>query len=156
MGSLYWQHADPLLCPKRHKMIWLGSVFWICGKGKCNTIYVEENRLMTNEENELSATTSNQPALQPPERIRILIREGRFANEWYYPDAAVMPYDAEFEYARVVDGGVATVDHEALIQLLDGALLHPERAEGYIRQVIEMLATTAPIAAPVENLNQND
>jgi hypothetical protein len=23
-------------------MIWLGGVFWICGKGKCNQIYVEE------------------------------------------------------------------------------------------------------------------
>lgn len=40
--SDYWQHADPLLCPKRHKMIWLGSAFWICGKGKCNTIFVQE------------------------------------------------------------------------------------------------------------------
>lgn len=41
MASPYWQHTKPLRCPKRHKMIWLGSVFWICGRGKCNTIYVQ-------------------------------------------------------------------------------------------------------------------
>lgn len=40
--SPYWQHDDPLRCPKAHGMIWLGSVFWICGKGKCNTIFVQE------------------------------------------------------------------------------------------------------------------
>jgi hypothetical protein len=42
MASPYWQHNDPLKCPKGHKMGWLGSFYWICGKGKCNTIYVEE------------------------------------------------------------------------------------------------------------------
>lgn len=42
MSSPYWQHNDPLKCPKGHKMIWLGSAFWICGKGKCNTIFVRE------------------------------------------------------------------------------------------------------------------
>lgn len=35
----YWQHEHPLRCPKRHKMLWLGSVFWICGK--CHQLYVE-------------------------------------------------------------------------------------------------------------------
>ena len=38
----YWQHETPLKCPKGHTMIWLGSAFWICGKGKCNTIYVQQ------------------------------------------------------------------------------------------------------------------
>lgn len=42
MASPYWEHNDPLRCPKGHKMLWLGGVFWICGKGKCKTIYVEE------------------------------------------------------------------------------------------------------------------
>lgn len=42
MASPYWQHNDPLKCPKGHKMIWLGSAFWICGKGRCNTIFVQE------------------------------------------------------------------------------------------------------------------
>lgn len=36
-----------------------------------------------------------------PERIRILKREGRFDGHWYLTDAAVSPYDAEFEYVRV-------------------------------------------------------
>jgi hypothetical protein len=35
--SPYWQHNDPIECPKKHKMIWLGSVFWICEK--CHIIY---------------------------------------------------------------------------------------------------------------------
>lgn len=35
----YWQHEKPLKCPKRHKMGWLGSVYWLCSK--CNTVYVE-------------------------------------------------------------------------------------------------------------------
>ncbi len=42
MASPYWQHREPLKCPKGHTMTWLGSAFWVCGKGKCNTIYVQE------------------------------------------------------------------------------------------------------------------
>lgn len=41
--------------------------------------------------------------------------------------------------------------NHALIQLLDAALLHPESAEGNIRQVIESLASTAPV---VDNLQR--
>jgi hypothetical protein len=41
MASSYWQHDEPLKCPKDHTMMWLGSAFWLCGKGKCNTIYVQ-------------------------------------------------------------------------------------------------------------------
>ena len=37
--SQFWQHEDPLRCPKRHLMIWLGSAFWICEK--CHRIYVQ-------------------------------------------------------------------------------------------------------------------
>lgn len=37
--SAFWQHNVPLLCPKRHVMGWLGSVYWLCSK--CQTIYVE-------------------------------------------------------------------------------------------------------------------
>jgi hypothetical protein len=40
--SIYWQYNKPLNCPKGHEMLWLGSAFWICGKGKCNRIYVQE------------------------------------------------------------------------------------------------------------------
>jgi hypothetical protein len=36
----FWQHDKPLRCPKRHVMIWLGSVYWICEK--CHVIYVEQ------------------------------------------------------------------------------------------------------------------
>lgn len=39
--SRYWQHNTPLKCPHGHTMIWLGSRYWICGKGFCNTIYVQ-------------------------------------------------------------------------------------------------------------------
>jgi len=39
--SPYWQHQSPLSCPKGHEMIWLGSRYWICPKGKCNRIYAE-------------------------------------------------------------------------------------------------------------------
>jgi hypothetical protein len=28
--SRYWQHNQPLSCPKGHLMLWLGSVYWIC------------------------------------------------------------------------------------------------------------------------------
>lgn len=37
--SPYWQHNDPLRCPRRHRMIWLGSAFWICAP--CHVIYVQ-------------------------------------------------------------------------------------------------------------------
>lgn len=40
--SPFWQHNAPLKCPKGHVMVWLGSVYWICGKGQCNTIYVQD------------------------------------------------------------------------------------------------------------------
>lgn len=35
----YWQHETPILCPKQHPMIWLGSTFWICSE--CKTVYVQ-------------------------------------------------------------------------------------------------------------------
>lgn len=35
----FWQHEKPIDCPKKHQMIWLGSVFWNCGR--CKTIYVQ-------------------------------------------------------------------------------------------------------------------
>mgnify|MGYP001617055756 CR=1 FL=1 len=35
--SPYWQHNEPIRCPKKHLMIWLGQVFWLCSK--CHTIY---------------------------------------------------------------------------------------------------------------------
>lgn len=38
--SPYWQHREPLKCPKGHVMTWLGTAYWICGRGKCGTIYV--------------------------------------------------------------------------------------------------------------------
>jgi hypothetical protein len=38
--SPYWQHNDPISCPRRHLMIWLGSAFWICSK--CHQIYVQQ------------------------------------------------------------------------------------------------------------------
>ena len=37
--SPYWQHNDPIRCPRRHVMGWLGSLFWLCSR--CKTIYVE-------------------------------------------------------------------------------------------------------------------
>lgn len=37
--SPYWQHNEPIACPKKHTMGWLGSVFWICSR--CKTIYVQ-------------------------------------------------------------------------------------------------------------------
>lgn len=37
----YWQHENPLKCPRGHRMYWLGSVFWICGKGGCRQVYVQ-------------------------------------------------------------------------------------------------------------------
>ena len=38
--SPYWQHNRPLSCPARHRMGWLGSVFWLCSR--CRVIYVQE------------------------------------------------------------------------------------------------------------------
>lgn len=43
MKSKYWQHNDPIRCPKRHVMTWLGSAFWICSK--CHQIYVQQKPL---------------------------------------------------------------------------------------------------------------
>lgn len=37
----YWQHAEPLRCPKDHPMVWLGTSYWICGK--CKQVYVADN-----------------------------------------------------------------------------------------------------------------
>jgi hypothetical protein len=37
----FWQHETPLTCPKGHRMYWLGSVYWICPKEHCGTIYVQ-------------------------------------------------------------------------------------------------------------------
>lgn len=50
MRSPYWQHNEPLKCPKGHVMVWLGSAFWICGKGKCQTIYVQSRVAAETEE----------------------------------------------------------------------------------------------------------
>ncbi len=36
--SRFWQHNDPLHCPKNHAMIWLGAVYWICAH--CKVVYV--------------------------------------------------------------------------------------------------------------------
>lgn len=46
-------------------------------------------------------TMNNKDTVEAPERVRLVIRDGRFANEWYYPDAAIMPFEKEFQYARV-------------------------------------------------------
>ena len=40
-GCANWQHENPLQCPKGHTMVWLGSAFWLCPKGKCHQIYVQ-------------------------------------------------------------------------------------------------------------------
>ena len=37
---------------------------------------------------------------EAPERIRLVKREGVFDGRWYYPDAAIAPFDAEIEYVR--------------------------------------------------------
>lgn len=37
----YWQHENPIKCPKGTIMYWLGSVYWICGKKCCNQIYIQ-------------------------------------------------------------------------------------------------------------------
>ena len=39
MKSPYWQHNEPLKCPKSHAMIWLGLSFWVCPE--CHTVYVQ-------------------------------------------------------------------------------------------------------------------
>lgn len=51
---------------------------------------------------------------------------------------------------RLSPASTAPPNH-ALIQLLDAALLHPESAEGNIRQVIESLASTAPVVGHVSH-----
>lgn len=38
--SPYWQHNEPLDCPKGHPMIWLGSAFRVCEK--CHQVYVQQ------------------------------------------------------------------------------------------------------------------
>jgi hypothetical protein len=37
--SLYWQHREPLSCPEKHMMGWLGSVYWFCAE--CRVIFVQ-------------------------------------------------------------------------------------------------------------------
>ena len=37
----YWQHNDPIECPKGHKMLWLGLLFWIRPTCKKKTIWVQ-------------------------------------------------------------------------------------------------------------------
>lgn len=54
--------------------------------------------------------TMNNKDTEVPERIRLVKREGRFANEWYYPDAAIMPFEKEFQYARVDPPAAPTED----------------------------------------------
>lgn len=56
--SRYWQHNKPLRCPKGHIMTWLGSAFWICGKGKCNTIFVQENANGSTRESDSQPSTT--------------------------------------------------------------------------------------------------
>lgn len=34
-GSRYWQHNEPISCPHRKIMGWLGGPFWICLCRKC-------------------------------------------------------------------------------------------------------------------------
>ena len=38
--TTYWQHEKPLRCPRRHKMGWLGLIFWICSK--CKKLYAQK------------------------------------------------------------------------------------------------------------------
>jgi len=37
--SRYWQHNNPIDCPKGHQMIWSGSVYWLCCE--CHQVYVQ-------------------------------------------------------------------------------------------------------------------
>ena len=64
--SRYWQHNEPIKCPKRHVMVWLGLAFWICEK--CHTIYVQV------------ADGAQSPAT-PGERAKMRHTKGRDAHE---------------------------------------------------------------------------
>lgn len=46
-ASPYWQHVDPLKCPKGHPMVWLGSVYWICAEcpKKSNRLWVDTSNI---------------------------------------------------------------------------------------------------------------
>lgn len=37
----YWQHETPIKCPKGHKMLWLGGIFWACAKCKSNKLFIQ-------------------------------------------------------------------------------------------------------------------
>lgn len=52
---------------------------------------------------------------------------------------------------RRVSAPIVAPPNYALVQLLEAALLHPESAEGNIRQVIEALSGAAPIAPVVDH-----
>lgn len=45
-------------------------------------------------------TTKPQSTTEDPDRIRLVKRGGTFDGHWYYPDAAIMPYESEVEYVR--------------------------------------------------------
>lgn len=60
----------------------------------------------------MSAEVNSEQTLDAPERVRLVKRGGIFDTHWYYPDAAIMPFDAEVEYTRVSANVVApTVDN---------------------------------------------
>jgi hypothetical protein len=36
----YWQHDQPLRCPVKHLLLWLGGEMWLCEE--CKAVYVSE------------------------------------------------------------------------------------------------------------------
>lgn len=104
--------------------------------------------------------SDNQPDKQEvPERIRLLIRNGRIVNEWYYPDAAVGPFDAEFAYARVVATGErarlmgqALDSWEALPNDLKSDLR--EHAPSLVAAILALCDYTETFATPLTDCNR--
>lgn len=119
--------------------------------------------------------TDDQPALQPPDRIWIKFARFRSRSILVGESMYTRESDSDIEYARVVDGVVATVDHDRLAairarwqenkkafetwkarDIIPDSLPMPSAFADvdYLFEVVD--AATNPIAAPVEGDNERD
>lgn len=62
-----------------------------------------------------------------PERIRLVKRNGIFDSQWYYPDAAIMPFEAEAEYVHI--DRLATARQEAELDFVTDLIAVADAAD---------------------------
>lgn len=115
--------------------------------------------------------TTTKEALEPCPLAHPVVNGVRFTNFSNNVKAHIWCYDCGLEFegrvneprdkvaerwnSRIPAPIVAPPNH-ALAQLLEAALLHPESAEGNIRQVIEVLSAPASTVAPQQSKPTHD